>query len=449
MNKSSEPDIDAVQSLWVDLSPQAPDFDAYAPFGSADSHFDVAIIGGGFTGVSTAYHMSRRFPERRIVLLEAKKLANGASGRNGGMMLNWINGVEADDPEVAQRVYGVTREGIDGIEALIREHKLPVGYRRDGCLEVYTNPKLAEKAQKRTEKLASWGLPLVFLEPSQLRKMLCAEGAEGAVLDPTAGQLNGVDLIRALAPLLVAQGVIIHEQTPVLSIEEGKTIRLTTPGGDLTAQAIVLATNAYTPALGYFRSGIVPLHSHVLATEPLSAGMQEALGWRGIAGFSDDRDRIAYGSLTPAGQIVFGGGSNAAYAYLYGNRTSYPGSPASAERGFAAVHKKLTGYFPAAEKLRIAQRWTGTLGITLSRVCSMGVMGAHQNVYYALGYSGHGVTLANLAGRVLTDIYSGDDGAWRDLPFYKRPLGGIPGEPLRWIGYQLYTRLTGRSPRRA
>jgi glycine/D-amino acid oxidase-like deaminating enzyme len=85
----------------------------------------------------------------------------------------------------------------------------------------------------------------------------------------------------------------------------------------------------------------------------------------------------------------------------------------------------------------------------MSRVCSMGVMGEHRNVYYALGYSGHGITLANLAGRVLTDIYSGDDTRWRDLPFYMRRLGGVPPEPLRWIGYQVYTRLTGRSPRKA
>jgi glycine/D-amino acid oxidase-like deaminating enzyme len=112
------------------------------------------------------------------------------------------------------------------------------------------------------------------------------------------------------------------------------------------------------------------------------------------------------------------------------------------------VRKVLTRYFPGAGELRIAQRWTGTLGVTLSRMCSMGVTGAHRNILYALGYSGHGVVLANLAGRVLTDLYSDHPEPWRDLPFYQARIGGIPPEPLRWLGYHAFTTLTGRSPRR-
>jgi gamma-glutamylputrescine oxidase len=442
--RASLPDIDDNRSLWADrAAPLAP----FAPL-VGDTTADVAVIGGGFTGVSTAYHLSRRFPERRIVLLEARRIANGASGRNGGMMLNWVNGVDSDDEALTRRVFEATCGGIDGILAVIQEHALPVSYRRDGCLEVYTSTKGAEKAHAKAERLASWGIPLRFLQGAELGEKLRARGAVGAILDPTAGQINGVELLRGLAPVLVSQGVTLHEDTPVLSVEEGKEITLTTPTGTVRAGAIVLGTNGYTPQLGYFRSGIFPLHSHVFATEPLSPEAREALGFRGIAGWSDDRDRIAYASMTQAGEIVFGGGCNAAYAYLYGNRTSYPGSPESAARGFAAVERRLHDYLPGSEQLRVSHRWTGTLGITMSRVCSMGVLGEHRNVYYALGYSGHGVTLANLAGRVLTDIYSDDDARWREQPFYMKRLGGIPGEPLRWTGYQLYTRLTGRSPRK-
>jgi glycine/D-amino acid oxidase-like deaminating enzyme len=382
------------------------------------------------------------------MILEARHLANGASGRNGGMMLNWVNGVDFHDPELTRRVYETTRDGIDGIVALIREHGLPVRYRRDGCLEVLTDARRAEAAHARVERLAGWGIPLRYLDGAALSRRLAVKGAAGAVLDETEGQLNGVDLLRALRPVLLAKGVAIHEDTPVLRVEEGRTITLTTPSGVVRAAAVVLATNGYTPRLGYFKAGVLPLHSHVLATEPLDAEARAALGWGEVSGFSDDNDRIAYGSMTPAGELVFGGGSNAAYAYLYGNRTSYPGSPGSAGAAFDAIRRRLLGYLPGAERLRIAHRWTGTLGVTMSRVCSMGVRGEHRNVYYALGYSGHGVTLANLAGRVLCDIYAGDDARWRDLPFYMRPLGGIPPEPLRWIGYHAYTKLTGRSPRK-
>jgi glycine/D-amino acid oxidase-like deaminating enzyme len=114
-----------------------------------------------------------------------------------------------------------------------------------------------------------------------------------------------------------------------------------------------------------------------------------------------------------------------------------------------AIEARLHQYFPRLRAVGITHRWTGTLGITLSRVCSMGTLPGHDSVLYAVGFSGHGVTLANLAGEVLTDLYSGDNGRWRGQPFLQKRLGGIPPDPLRWIGYHLYTRLTGRSPRRS
>jgi glycine/D-amino acid oxidase-like deaminating enzyme len=288
-------------------------------------------------------------------------------------------------------------------------------------------------------------LPVRFLSGRELGEHLQAEGVVGAVLDPTAGQLHGLDLLRGLSPVVRGFGVEVYEDTPVVGIEEGRTHVLTTPGGRVRAQALVLATNAYTPSLGYFRTGICPLHSHVIATEPLPAERWAELGWTGTAGFTDDMDRIAYASMTPDGRLLFGGGGNGAYSYLYGNRTAWPREPAAQ---YEFVHGMLKRYFPRAADVKIAHRWTGVVGITLSRVCSMGVTGGHKNLYYALGYSGHGVVLANLAGRVLCDLYAGNHDDWRDLPFYQRKLGGIPGEPLRWIGYQLFTRLTGKSPRK-
>lgn len=437
-------DIDVNRSLWVSGT---KGYDPLPPL-TGKTSADIAIIGGGFTGISTAYHVSRRFPEKRVVLLEARALANGASGRNGGQMLNWIAGAETRDPERTRLIYDTTKEGIDGIEAIIRDHRLNVGYRRDGCLQVFTDSRRAEAAHAHVEELQRIGVPLRFLQGAELSTYLRAEGAHGAIFDASEGQIHGVELIRELRPVLLAQGVAIYEDTPVLSVEEGSTVTLTTPGGEVRAAAIVLATNAYTARLGYFKGGIFPLHSHVIATEPLDDEARQAIGWGRATGFSDDLDRISYAGLSPRGELVFGGGSNASYGYLFGGRTQYPGSPESAAKGFAAVERRLAEYFPGAAKVRIAHRWTGTLCITMSRMCSIGVRGEHKNVYFALGYSGHGVTMANLAGRVICDIYSGDDARWRALPFYQKELGGVPPEPLRWLGYQVYTRLTGRSPRK-
>jgi gamma-glutamylputrescine oxidase len=436
--------FDENRSVWWPRSGSAE----YVPAPALDKDLDcdVAIVGGGFTGTSTAYHMARRFPEKRIVVCEARLLANGASGRNGGLALNWVNGVETTDLELARRIYDTTRAGIDAIESRIREHGLDVPWKRDGFIEIITDARRADASAREVERLAGAGIPLRFLSGSELARFARFEGAVGAVLDPTAGQLNGVRLVRAMRPVLERLGVHIYEETPVLGIEEGETITLTVPNARVRAKAIVLATNAYTPRLGYFSAGIVPLHSHLVATEPLAPEKWEEIGWgRGLGGFSDDFDRIAYGSMTTRGELVFGGGSNAAYGYGFGNETAYRGDPTKA---MAAIAQSLHRYLPKTKNVRIAHRWTGPVALTMSRVCTMGVQGKHRNVYFALGYSGHGVTLANLAGEVLADVYAGDDARWHGLPFFQQRLLFVPPEPFRWVGYHAYTAVTGRSPRR-
>jgi len=413
-----------------------------APPLDRDETVDVAVIGGGLTGVSSAWHLSRRFPDRRITLLEARVLGNGASGRSGGQALTGINGIEPTEPAEIRRIYEVTRSGIDVIAEWVQRHGLDAGFSRRGCLEVYTLPRTAEAAHARVERWNRAGVPVEWLPGSASG----IDGARGALRDPTCGRVNGAALLRGLRPVLVEQGVAVHERTPVVRIEEDRVIRLTTPGGVVRAGAVVLATNAYTPRLGYFRESVLPLHSHVIATSPLPAERWSALGWGAHDGFADDRDRITFGCRTAGGRLLFGGGSNDAYAYSYGGDPVY--RAADPGRAFSALESRLLACFPAAGALPIAHRWTGAIDLTLDRVCSMGVRGDHRNVYFALGFSGHGVSLAALAGRVLCDLYGGDHDSWRDLPFYQRRLPRLPPEPLRWLGYQLYTRLTGRSPRR-
>jgi glycine/D-amino acid oxidase-like deaminating enzyme len=436
-------EIDENQSLWASYT---PDYRAGEPL-RQNIEVDLAIIGGGFTGTSTAYHFSRRYPEKRIALLEAKSLANGASGRNGGMMLNWVYGMGDLSDEMTQRLYQTTSGAMDTIEAIIKQHNLEVSYRRDGSLEVFTNAQRAEAAHAETEHLNQLGIPIQFLDREALRGKIALENVYGAMYDPTEGQINGAQLVRSLRPILVEQGVEIYEQTPVLKVREGSTIILTTAHGEVRAKAIVLATNGYTGKLGYFRKAVFPLHSHVFATAPLTPEQHAELGWGDVSGFANDLNRISYATRTNEGHLVFGGGSNRSYGYLFNNRTAFPGTPDSAKRGFADMQTTMDNYLPGSLNLPVTHRWTGTLAISFRRNCSMGVMGEHRNVFYALGYSGHGVTVANLAGKVLTDIYSGDDEAWRDLPFYQADFSPIPLEPFRWMGYQLFTRVTGRSPR--
>ncbi|MBA2320976.1 MAG: FAD-dependent oxidoreductase [Deltaproteobacteria bacterium] len=414
---------------------------------AGDRLADVVIVGGGFTGVSTAYHLARRYPDRKIALVEARRVGNGASGRNGGMALNWINGVEVKDEVRARRVWAATQRGLDWIDGVVREHDLDVRFRRAGCLEAYTSAARAEAAHRKAEKLASWGIPVRYLDGPALADRIEATGVVGAVEDPTTGQLHGLDLLGGLVPVIRALGVDVYEDSPALHIEDGPTMVVRTPGGTIRAPWLVLATNGYTPSLGYFRTGLFPLHSHVVATEAIGLEAWRKLGWGSTAGFTDDLDRIAYASMTEDGRLLFGGGGNGAYDYYYGNRMVPPAPPT---RQWDYVTERLHRYFPAARDVPIAHRWSGTLGITMHRVCSIGITGVHRNILYGVGYSGHGVVLANLAGEVLCDLYSDHHEPWKDLPFYFRRIDGlIPPEPLRWLGYQVFTRLTGRSPRRS
>lgn len=428
--------IDENRSVWREgLSPHGTRPPLVGPHRA-----DLVIVGGGFTGVSAAWHVGRRFPGRSIVLLEARELGNGASGRNGGQVLSWIAGVHPRNAAEARQIYDLTQSGIDLVESLAREHAPEARFTRNGSLEVYTREAEAKRARRSLTELQAAGLALRWLEGSETG----IRGALGGIFDPAAGQANGLALLRGLRPVLEGMGVAVFESTPVLRIDEGATIELTTPQGRVRAPAIVLATNAYTPALGYFTGGILPLWSHMLASDALPSERWQRGGWSGD-GFSDDRDRIAFGCRTGTGRLVFGGGSNSAYEYRYAGG---PAAPSRAERAASAITATLRSYLPGLADAPLPHRWSGLLDLSFDRAPSIGVRGAARNVYYALGYSGHGFTLGMLAGRILGDLYAGEHEPWRRFPFYQRRLPWIPSEPLRWLGYQAYTRLTGRSPRR-
>jgi len=402
---------------------------------------DVAIVGGGFTGASTAWHLRARRPDLGIALLEAGVLGQGASGRNGGQVLNWVNGVDPRTPEELRRVHAATRAGIDLAETLAARFA-PGTFRRRGCLAVYTDARRAEAAAAHVEELRAAGIPAEFVPASKLG----IRGARGAALDPLAGLLNGFALLQALRPALVSSGVVVHEQTLVRRVTTGREIVLETGSGEVRAKALVLATGAWTPALGFFRRRLLAIHSHVLATAPLSEAAWKRSGWGEWDGFTDDLDRLAYACRTPGRRLLFGGGGNAAYSYRIGGGASP--SPAAEARALPFMRGVLERYFPGMAGAPVETRWAGLLDLTLDRVCSMGVSGEHRNVYHALGYSGHGVALALLAGQVIADLFEGNHEAWREQPFYQKRLLPFPPEPALWLGYQLWTRVTGRSPRK-
>src|SRR5262245_3251539 len=241
--------LDENRSCWID---EAPACEPLAGL-DRDAVTDVAVIGGGLTGISAAWHLAARFPERRIALLEARSLGNGASGRNGGQLLTGIAGVEPEDPEAARRIHDVTRAGVDLVASWVERYGIDAGFARRGCIEVYTEARTAELAHARVERLRGAGVALEWL-PAERSGLA---GARGAVRNPACGRVNALALLRGLRAVLLAQGVGVYERTPVLRVEEGREIRLATPRAEVRAGAVVLATDAYTPRLGYFRGAVL------------------------------------------------------------------------------------------------------------------------------------------------------------------------------------------------
>src|SRR5687767_7485164 len=223
---ASDP-ADSNESLWWTTKPP---YDPLPPLKSSIKA-DIAILGGGFTGVSSALHFKKRFPEKKIVLVEAAHLGAGASGRNGGLMLNWVNGIHTDDVASAKRIFDATKMGIDLIESMIEEHNLDVSYRRDGCIEAFTDDARAQAAKKSAAELNAGGIPIEFVEGSELEEYIQFDGVKGGIVDPTAGQIDGVDLLRGLRPVLTKLGVEIYEGTPVVGILEGPAIQVKTKEG--------------------------------------------------------------------------------------------------------------------------------------------------------------------------------------------------------------------------
>jgi len=228
--------------------------------------------------------------------------------------------------------------------------------------------------------------------------------------------------------VIKGRGVDLYERSPVLEIEEGPRCILSTPEGKIKADAVVLATNAYTPRLGYFRNRIAPLLNPCGATEVLGLDGLHRIGWHASRGFDDSSFSVWYMGISEDYRIIVGGGD---VEYLYGGKTSLP--PERVERYRAHFEKGLAQRFPEARDVRIEYVWAGPIGASLDLSPAVGVTGEYLNIYYGLGFTGEGVNLAHLSGKIVADLYADNPGPWQDLPFVNRTLKRLPPEPIRYM----------------
>lgn len=275
------------------------------------------------------------------------------------------------------------------------------------------------------------GFPFEFWDRQRTKDAVGSNRYLGALFDPNSGQVHPMKLTHGWKAAAEGVGARVFENTPVVSIEEGSTHRLRTTGGrEIKAKSLVLATNAYTSKAGHFRNTVVPLHAYIGITPPLEEGTLNEIGWRSRLPFFDSRTLVYYLGLTRDNRIHIGGG-----------RVDYSFNSGLAERGdgesaYAALKRELVRIFPRLAGMNFETTWSGLVDMTPDFAPAVGRTGKHGNVYYGLGYCGHGVNLTSLFGRIIADLELGLDSRWDTLPFVNRTPLYVPNEPFRWLGVQ-------------
>ena len=415
---------------------------------------DVVVVGGGYTGLWTAYYLLGDAPDRSVLVLEAEHVGFGASGRNGG----WVSALYPVPAETLAAEHGraaaldqaaALRESVVEIGAVCDAEGIDAGFVQGGTLMVARGPAQRDRAMAYAASGASWGDGTVWLGPDETAERLRSPGALGATYNPHCARVHPRRLADGLAAAVTRRGGVVAEGARVAGAEPG-LVRLA-DGRAVRAGHIVRATEAYTARLAGLRRRVAPVYSLMVATEPLTDAVWDAVGLDGREVFADHGHVVIYGQRTVDGRIAFGGRGA---PYHWGSAVR-PGFDRD-ERVFARLRSTLLDLLPQLEGVRFTHAWGGPLGIARDWHPAVGYDAAAR-VGWAGGYVGDGVAASNLAGRTLADLVGGRTTPLTRLPWvgHRSPLW--EPEPLRWLGVNAGLRvaelaereesLTGRSAR--
>ncbi|SMO51852.1 NAD(P)/FAD-dependent oxidoreductase [Paracoccus laeviglucosivorans] len=394
------------------------DLRAFPPL-VGEARADVVVIGGGYTGLSAALHLAEA--GRDVILLEAHRVGFGASGRNGGQLGSGQR-LEVDDleamagREAARRLWDMAEAAKTLTRDLAAISGVPVA---DGIAHAFRKPAEFDHAKAMIDRLArDYDYHAIkALDRDAFRALLPSDAYVAGELDMGAGHLHPLNLALGIARLADAAGACIHELSEVTAIQHGnatqKTV-VTTAQGRVTCDHLILAANAYLGDLEpKVAARVMPINNFIVATEPLGARRAQVLT-RDI-GVHDTKFVVNYWRIDPEGRLIFGGGENVSY--------SFPNDI------FAKVRKPLLEIYPALHDVRMTHAWGGTLAITMNRMPCF--IRPAPNCLSASGYSGHGLAIANLAGKLMAQAVAGQSegfDAMAALP--QKPFPG--GAMLRW-----------------
>lgn len=390
--------------------------------------FDVCVVGAGFTGISSALHLAEQ--GLRVAVLEAHRVGFGASGRNGGQIVNSysrdMDMIEARFGERSARALGdMAFEGNRIIRERIERYDIRCDL-KEGNLFAACNSKQFDSLKRHKALWEKYGhRKLELLGEQAYRREVGSARYKGVLLDHSGGHLHPLNLVLGQAAAFESLGGVIFEHSPLSRLEHGERVRLHTEAGVIEADRAVIAGNAYlgnvVPALA---TRSMPCGTQVIATEVLDEGTAQRLLPTDRA-VEDSNYLLDYYRLSAERRLIYGGG------VTYGGR-----DPASIER---TIRPKLLTTFPELDNVRIDYAWSGNFLLTLNRLPQFGRL--NRNVYYAQGYSGHGVTASHLAGRLIAEVARGESArfdAFATIDHLPFPGGRRFAVPLSAMGAWYY-----------
>lgn len=394
----------------------------------ADLNADVCVIGGGFTGVNTAIELAQR--GLSVILLEARRVGWGASGRNGGQLIRGIgHDVSGFAKYVGEEGVGyLERAGIDSVALVgerIREHDIDCDLRWGFCELANTRAQFAA-FQGEQDHLAALGYAheTRLVGPQDMSRVVGSTVYAGGLVDMGSGHLHPLNLVLGEAQVAESLGVRIFEQTQVLELIHGDTVQVRCAGGTVRAASLVLACNTHLEDLEPRLNGkVLPAGSYIITTEPLSEAVAEQLIPQNLA-LCDQKVGLDYYRLTRDRRLLFGG------ACHYSGR-----DPANIA---AYMQPKMLKVFPQLAGTAIAYEWGGKIGITANRFPQVGRLKQYPNVFYAQGYSGHGLNVTHWCARLLAQgIHAGAShglDVFSQVPHMTFPGGKALRSPLLALG---------------
>jgi glycine/D-amino acid oxidase-like deaminating enzyme len=387
---------------------------------AGDASADVAIIGGGLTGLWTAYYVLRASPGLRVVVLEKEIAGFGASGRNGG----WCSALFPRSTASLERTHGLDAAlalrramiaTVDEVGAVTRAEGIDCDFVKGGTVAFARTAVQARTADEEVAEAAHYGV-----DPLERR--------EASVFDPNCARVHPAKLVRGLARAVERRGGIIYEQTEVTGWSTGT---VATAIGTVTAPTVVVALEGYGATIPQSRRRVLPLYSLMIATEPLPDAVWAEIGLEHGQTFTDYRHLLVYGQRTADNRFAFGG-RGARYHWGSAIRSGFDRDP----RVFEHLRRALVQLFPQASDARITHRWGGPLGVPRDWHASV-TFDPVTRIAQAGGYVGDGLSTTNLAGRTLADLIVGTETELTRLPWVGHRSPDWEPEPLRFVGANL------------